>query len=148
MRSPVTMTERGSSVLVWLERHPKPGTPRTRAAVTRRWKARVWQGLHLAGVAWLRRDGSDVDTRSPFGCVHRYEASWRASNYPYGGGLQLDQGFQRTYGGEYVELWGGAGYWPVWSQVVAAFRAHHGYAGYEPRGYTPWPNTARRCGLL
>ena len=37
---------------------------------------------------------------------------------------------------------GHADRWPVWAQLVAAERA------YASRGWSPWPNTARACGLL
>lgn len=147
-RSPVAMTERSSSVLVWLERHPRPGTPRSRRAVERRFKALLWNGLRLAGVAWLDTRTGELSTRSPFGCIHSHEGSWRDDNPPQWGGLQEDLGFQGTYGSEYMRLWGLANHWPIWAQVVAAYRAHHGYHGYRGRGYTPWPNTARACGLL
>jgi len=134
--SPARMVDRSSAVLVWLERHPRPGTPRSRARVRRYHLNRVTAGLRAAGVL------------EAFLCIHRHEGAWNAHNYPYGGGLQEDEGFQRTYGGEYRTLWGSAGYWPPWAQLVAAYRAHHGYHGYAARGFTPWPNTARMCGLL
>ena len=49
----------------------------------------------------------------------------------------------RTYGPEFVRQWGTADNWPVWAQLVAAARAHA-----SGRGFTPWPNTARACGLI
>jgi hypothetical protein len=147
--SPVAMTERGSSVLVWLERHKKPGTPRSRARVEARFKALVWRGLRLAGVAWLDYRIGDIDPDSPFGCLHGHEANWRDAGDPHWGGLQMDGGFMDTYGSDYQHAFHGlADRWPIWSQVVAAYRAYHGYHGYPPRGYTPWPNTGRACGLL
>lgn len=81
-------------------------------------------------------------------CIHRYEGSWTDPNAPYWGGLQMDYGFQDTYGHEYLKRWGTADHWPVWAQITAARRARDGYGGYGPRGYGPWPNTARICGLL
>ena len=145
--SPVAMTERGSAVLVWLEHNPKPGTPRSRRAVENHFRYLVWRGLKLAGVAWLDRRTGDVDPRSPFGCLHQHEGRWTSNTgNGYWGGLQFDSGFFHTYGAEYVQLWGYPSSWPVWSQVVAAYRAHHGYHGYGARGYAPW-GTRGMCGL-
>ena len=39
--------------------------------------------------------------------------------------------------------WGTADNWPAWAQLQAAVRAYR--AG---RGFYPWPNTARACGLI
>jgi len=80
---------------------------------------------------------------SRFRCVHEHEGSWIANTgNGYQGGLQMDASFQAAYGSEYVDRWGGAHRWPVWAQLIAAERAR------RVRGWTPWPNTARTCGLL
>ena len=85
--------------------------------------------------AWLRR---------AFLCIHRYEGAWTSNTgNGYYGGLQMDFGFMRSYGSEFVDRWGTADNWPVWAQLTAAARAHE-----SGRGFTPWPNTARACGLL
>ena len=60
----------------------------------------------------------------------------------YAGKWQMDTGFERTYGGWYAYRWGRAYSWPEWAQDVAAYR------GYTARGWSPWPSTARSCGLL
>jgi len=104
----------------------------------------VWWGLRLAGVAWLYR--GDVSTHSPFGCIHSHEGNWSDSGDPHWGGLQMDRGFQSTYGSEYMRLWGLSNDWPIWAQVVAGYRAYHGYHGYRARSYGPW-STAGACGL-
>lgn len=76
-------------------------------------------------------------------CIHSHEGAWNANTgNGYQGGLQMDYSFQRTYGPEFIRKWGGAHRWPVWAQKKAADRA------YRTRGFTPWPNTARMCGLL
>lgn len=80
-------------------------------------------------------------------CIHRHEGSWNDHGAPYWGGLQMDYGFQMTYGREFLRRWGTADHWPVWAQIVAARRARDGYHGYRARGYSPW-STARRCGLM
>lgn len=81
---------------------------------------------------------------SAFTCIHRYEGAWDANTgNGYYGGLQMDWGFQSTYGAEYLRKWGTADRWPTWAQLSAAVRAYQ-----SGRGFRPWPNTARACGLL
>jgi hypothetical protein len=75
-------------------------------------------------------------------CIHSYEGSWTDPGSPYWGGLQMDMNFQSTYGPEFLNRWGTADNWPVWAQLRAAERA------IAVRGFSPWPNTARYCGLL
>jgi len=75
-------------------------------------------------------------------CIHHYEASWRDAGWPYWGGLQMDRNFMRAYGRRFYRRWGTADHWPVWAQLDAGVR------GVLARGYSPWPNTARLCGLL
>ena len=83
-------------------------------------------------------------------CIHSYEGSWNANTgNGYYGGLQMDVGFQQAYGYTYlngsridfIPQWGYAHNWPVWAQLQA------GRNGYRARGWDPWPNTARMCGL-
>jgi hypothetical protein len=75
-------------------------------------------------------------------CIHRYEGSWDDPNPPYWGGLQMDLTFQQTYGNYYLRHLGTADHWPIAVQLQVAARA------VASRGYSPWPNTARDCGLL
>jgi hypothetical protein len=76
-------------------------------------------------------------------CIHHYEGKWTSNTgNGYYGGLQMDLKFQHTYGSTYYALWGTADNWPVWAQVTVARRAY-----LDGRGFTPWPNTARVCGL-
>ena len=77
-------------------------------------------------------------------CIHSYEGSWQDAGDPYWGGLQMDRQFMRTYGSDMIAKHDGglANTWEPWEQVVVAERA------YATRGFTPWPNTARYCGLL
>lgn len=77
-----------------------------------------------------------------FLCIHSHEGSWTDPNAPFYGGLQMDDSFQRTYGPEFYKAWGSADHWPASVQIAVAIRA------YLRRGYYPWPNTARYCGLL
>ena len=75
-------------------------------------------------------------------CIHRYEGAWTDSGGPYWGGLQMDLAFQSTYGGWLLRHKGTADHWTPMEQIWVAVRAMH------VRGFRPWPNTARYCGLL
>jgi hypothetical protein len=77
-------------------------------------------------------------------CIHSYEGAWNSNTgNGYYGGLQFDWGFMQHYGGDFVARWGTADNWPVWAQLEAAARAYR-----SGRGFYPWPNTARLCGLI
>jgi hypothetical protein len=76
-------------------------------------------------------------------CIHAYEGAWNDPNPPYYGGLQMDLGFQRTYGGALLARKGTADHWTPLEQMWVAERAFR--AG---RGFFAWPNTARACGLM
>ena len=75
-------------------------------------------------------------------CIHRYEGSWTDGGAPYFGGLQMDLSFQRTYGAWLYRHKGTADHWTPLEQIWTAVRAAH------TRGFWPWPNTARFCGLM
>src|SRR5262245_30078759 len=76
-------------------------------------------------------------------CIHSHEGAWNsATGNGFYGGLQMDLSFQRSHGSSYFRIWGTADRWPVWSQLRAAENA------YRTRGFSPWPNTARACGLI
>jgi len=80
-------------------------------------------------------------------CIHEHEGAWNSNTgNGYWGGLQMDWGFQHTYGPEFIRRYGLADRWPVWAQLEAAERAFHGFAGYGGRGYSPW-GTRGRCGV-
>ena len=108
-------------------------------------EARFWRNLHrrlarLADTPWSAR----IVRWEAFMCIHRHEGPWTArTGNGYYGGLQMDLSFQRAYGRDFLRRWGTADRWPPAAQVVVADRAYR--AG---RGFTPWPNTARACGLL
>jgi CubicO group peptidase (beta-lactamase class C family) len=76
-------------------------------------------------------------------CIHHFEGSWTDPNPPYYGGLQMDLGFMRRYGRALLARKGTANHWTPLEQMWVAERAHR--AG---RGFFPWPNTARFCGLI
>jgi len=77
-----------------------------------------------------------------FLCIHHFEGSWTDTGAPYWGGLQMDRSFQASYGGWLYRTKGTANNWSPLEQIWTAERALHS------RGYWPWPNTARYCGLL
>jgi hypothetical protein len=81
-------------------------------------------------------------------CIHSHEGAWNDPNPPYWGGLQMDRRFMETYGSEFLLRYGTADKWPMSVQIMVADRAYEGYGGYGGRGFSPWPNTARMCGLL
>jgi hypothetical protein len=75
-------------------------------------------------------------------CIHRYEAAWHDPNAPYYGGLQMDVQFQRTYAPQLFRRKGTADHWTPLEQIWTAEHAR------RSRGFYPWPNTARYCGLI
>ncbi len=95
---------------------------------------------HLARVA--RRRAQHPPHLAAFLCIHRYEGSWTDGGGPYYGGLQMDVGFQSTYGGWLLRSKGTADHWTPLEQIWVAEKA------LRSRGFWPWPNTARFCGLL
>lgn len=97
-----------------------------------------WATAHVTAYASFERD---------FLCIYNYENGgygWTANTgNGYYGGLQMDREFQATYGPEFVKAFGTANNWPVSVQIAVAIRAY-----LSGRGFHPWPNTARSCGLL
>jgi hypothetical protein len=82
-------------------------------------------------------------TWQDFLCIHKYEGSWRDPNAPYYGGLQMDLQFQRSHGMIFLRRKGTANHWRIREQILVGW-----IAKASGRGYHPWPNTARYCGLL
>ena len=81
-------------------------------------------------------------------CIQRYESGGSYgmginTGNGYYGGLQFDIGFQLAYGAWLYRTKGTAEHWTPLEQMWTAERAHA-----SGRGFTPWPNTARACGLL
>ena len=91
----------------------------------------------------VRRQAQNPPHRRQWLCIHRYEGAWRDPNPPYYGGLQMDVQFQRTYGAGVFSRKGTADHWTPLEQMWVAERAHR-----SGRGFYPWPNTARYCGLI
>jgi len=56
----------------------------------------------------------------------------------------MDRSFMQSYGSDMIRKYGGyANVWSPLDQMIVAERAYR--AG---RGFYPWPNTARYCGLI
>ena len=75
-------------------------------------------------------------------CIHHYEGAWNDVGGPYWGGLQMDLTFQEHYGSWLYRMKGTADHWTPLEQMWVAEKA------LQVRGFWPWPNTARSCGLL
>jgi hypothetical protein len=99
---------------------------------------RLWK--HRAKRA--RRRAQHPPHLSALLCIHRYEGSWTDAGEPYFGGLQMDRGFQARYGTWLYRHKGTADRWTPLEQIWTAERA------VRSRGFWPWPNTARACGLI
>lgn len=120
-------------------RTPHSGTPlHSRSVEYRRWALRLWR----ARAARVKKRALNPPHRRQWLCIHRYEGSWTDPNAPYYGGLQMDLEFQATYGPDLLRRKGTADHWTPLEQMWVAERA------YKTRGFQPWPNTARYCGLL
>jgi hypothetical protein len=102
-------------------------------------RIRTWKRI----AARVERVATPPPHRGAWTCIHRYEASWTDAAAPYYGGLQMDLGFQRTYGRSLLVRKGTADRWTPLEQMWVAERALR-----VGRGFWPWPNSARLCGLL
>jgi hypothetical protein len=116
-------------------------TVRERKAVQahRRWIRNLW--YKRANTAW--RHAQNPPHEAAWRCIHRYEGAWNDSGAPYYGGLQMDLSFQQSYGAELLRRKGTADNWSPTEQMWVAERAYR-----SGRGFYPWPNTARYCGLI
>ena len=105
-------------------------------------------GIQRTAEQWRRRSAqAHLTAEHPphlrqFLCIHHFEGSWTDTGAPYYGGLQMDVGFQRSYGGWLYAQKGTADHWSPLEQIWTAEK------GLRSRGFWPWPNTARFCGLL
>jgi hypothetical protein len=106
-----------------------------RLEVLRRWRERA---------AMVRRRAYDPPHLRAWLCIHRHEGPWNANTgNGYYGGLQMDRTFQRQYAPRFVRRKGLAHRWKPIEQIWVAERARR-----SGRGFYPWPNAARMCGLI
>jgi hypothetical protein len=123
----------------------KPRTPastlarRTPSLSYRRWAYSLWSRRATR----VRHEALHPPHLNAWLCIHRYEGSWTDDGAPYYGGLQMDLGFQSTYGSALLHRKGTANNWTPLEQMWVAERAYS-----SGRGFYPWPNTARWCGLI
>jgi hypothetical protein len=107
------------------------------------WLRDLWRSR--AGKAEAR--AQDPPHEPAWRCLQRHEAAqaggWAASTgNGYYGGLQMSMQFQRVLAPELLRLKGTADNWTAIEQMWVAERAiRRGY------GFTPWPLSARACGL-
>ena len=124
-RAELPVSQRHRAVVLWLDRRAS-----SRRAAPRCLLARAW--------SWYRTGSTQ--------CVVNGEGGWTSVNPTgkYRGRFQADADFARAYGPAYaLARWGTlVNLWTPDAQVVMGFR------GYSARGWSPWPNTARACGLL
>jgi Transglycosylase-like domain len=134
----------------WQSLMRKPRTPavfaerRTSDTEYLRWVRSLWQRR----AARAERQANHPPHRAEWLCIHRFERNpaqgWRThTGNGYFGGLQMDISFQRTYGRELLRRKGTANKWTPVEQMWVAERAYR-----SGRGFYPWPNTARYCGLI
>ena len=96
-----------------------------------------------AGQTALAQGNTPSWLRNAFMCIHKYEGAWNANTgNGYYGGLQMDWNFMRAYGSHYLRRYGPAHNWTPAMQIEVAARAYN-----SGRGFSPWPNTRRMCGL-
>lgn len=101
-------------------------------------RLRVW---HARAEQILRR-AQNPPHKQAWLCIHRHEGRWTDGGSPYYGGLQMDLTFQRHYGSYLLRSKGTADAWTPLEQIWVAVRAYR-----SGRGFGPWPNTARACGV-
>ncbi|MGE0029089.1 MAG: transglycosylase family protein, partial [Thermoleophilia bacterium] len=138
------------AVTLGMTRPAPPRIPAGRAAQLRgaaRWRAIAdWLAARSEKIRPAERPMRDrVPYYDQFMCIARHESGGRwdvSTGNGYYGGLQMDVGFQQTYAPGLYRTKGTADHWTAEEQIRAAGRA------VASRGFTPWPNTARMCGLL
>jgi Transglycosylase-like domain len=105
------------------------------------WVRELW---HSRAKTARKRFVAGPPHRAGWQCIHRYEGPWNArTGNGFYGGLQMDYGFMRTYGAHLLRKKGTADRWTPLEQMWVAEKAHR-----SGRGFGPWPNTARACGLV
>jgi hypothetical protein len=130
--------------LMGTRRTPTDYGERRASAAYRAWIRDLWRRRALVA----ERRAARVPNRSAWMCIHRHERhpsqGWRTrTGNGYYGGLQMDISFQRTYGRFLLRAKGTADRWSAVEQMWVAERARR-----SGRGFYPWPNTARYCGLI
>ncbi|MGI9110746.1 MAG: transglycosylase family protein [Gaiellaceae bacterium] len=134
----------------WQKLMRSPRTPTTYSErkidsnTYRAWVRDLWRRRALAA----ERRAAAPPHRSQWLCIHLHERhpaqGWATqTGNGFFGGLQMNISFQRTYGPELLRRKGTANRWTAIEQMWVAERAYQ-----SGRGFHPWPNTARSCGLI
>ena len=134
----------------WQRLAMQPRTPTsysertTRSPAYRNWVRNLWR----TRADRAQRRAESPPHRRQWLCIHRHERhpaqGWRTrTGNGFYGGLQMDISFQRQYGARLLQRKGTADRWTPLEQMWVAERAHR-----SGRGFHPWPNTARSCGLI
>jgi hypothetical protein len=129
----------------WQRLMRTPLTPKTNRNLLssdpeyRRWVLELWRKRAVAA----RRKAHSPPRLRAWLCIKRHEGPWNDPRAPYYGGLQMDLTFQRLYGAELLRRKGTADRWTPLEQIWVAERAYR-----SGRGFYPWPNTARACGII
>ena len=119
---------------------PTRAAERSESLAFQRWVLRSWQ-QKARKMRWRAHHPRRLEA---WLCIHGHEGPWNANTgNGYYGGLQMDVQFQRTYGADLVRRKGLAHRWGYLEQIWVAERAYR-----SGRGFYPWPNTARYCGLI
>ena len=144
------IAELRSETWSWQRLMMKPRTPTsfsertTRSRAYRTWVRNLWRERAEAA----ERRAANPPHRRQWLCIHRYERhprqGWRTrTGNGFYGGLQMNIAFQRRYGARLLQRKGTADRWSALEQMWVAERAYR-----SGRGFYPWPNTARNCGLI
>jgi hypothetical protein len=161
----VLATATGSTAKAYLQAKPKNNTNaailasqtanlkharyvcRRGAHAHKRWACHAMVWLSRERLETLARMIPHIKYRSAWLCIFSHEHGadrWRTNTgNGYYGGLQMDWGFMSTYGSELLRTKGTADKWTPYEQMMVAEKAHD-----NGRGFYPWPNTARYCGLI
>ena len=127
---------------------PRPAaTPQARRQQLAYWRSVAdWLGARRERVRPSERPLSQrVPHYDAWMCIARHEshATWDiATGNGYYGGLQMDRQFQQYYAPDLYRSKGTADHWTAEEQMMTAEKA------VRERGFSPWPNTARMCGVL
>ncbi|WP_281426265.1 transglycosylase family protein [Miltoncostaea oceani] len=124
---------------------PVPAWPRLSGVANRRAQLEGWRSRARLAAAAVDQA---IPHRAQWICINSHEAGpehggWAANTgNGYYGGLQMDRSFQQTYAPQLYRVKGTADNWTREEQMRTAEKA------WATRGFSPWPNTARMCGLL
>jgi hypothetical protein len=111
-----------------------------------KWTAELWRGRTAQWTdRWIEyKNRPKIKYLPQWICIHNHEGAWNANTgNGYYGGLQMDITFMEAYGSDMISKYGGYAHtWSPRDQIIVAERAYD-----SGRGFGPWPNTRRMCGI-